>query len=304
MFEAPPRAEPTIAMSQPLAASPSSSPRLGLALGGGGARGIAHIHVLRALDELGLRPAHIAGTSIGALIGAAYAAGLTGLEIEDHVLQSLAHRRLVVGKLWRTRPTSLGEFLADGGFRFGQLNAERVVSVFLPDAVPKKLEELRTPLTVMATSFFAGCERPLREGDLPSAVGASVALPAVFRPVRRDGEVLIDGGISNPLPFDIVAEHTDFVVASDVTGGPLDSGSVLPSPMEAMFGASQLMMHAIIRAKLGCVAPDVLIRPEVSTYKVLDFMRARLILEETAPVREETKRCIGEALEARLSLAG
>ncbi|ALN72369.1 patatin-like phospholipase family protein [Aureimonas sp. AU20] len=292
-------------MSQ-LPASPVSAalPRLGLALGGGGARGIAHIHVLRALDELGLRPAHIAGTSIGALIGAAYSAGLTGIEIEDHVLQSLAHRRLVVGKLWRTRPASLGEFLADGGFRFGQLNAEKVVAAFLPEIVPKTFEELRIPLTVMATSFFAGGERPLRTGDLPSAVGASVALPAVFRPVRRDEEVLIDGGISNPLPFDVVAEETDFVVACDVTGGPVDSGSLMPSPMEAMFGASQLMMHAIIRAKLGCIAPDVLIQPEVSTYKVLDFMRARVIIEETAALREETKRRVGEALEARLRLAG
>ena len=74
--------------------------------------------------------------------------------------------------------------------------------------------------------------------------------------------------------------------------------------MEAMFGASQLMMHAIIRAKLACRAPDILIQPEVSTYKVLDFMRARLILEETAGVREETKRRVGEALEARLKLVG
>ncbi|WP_062231920.1 patatin-like phospholipase family protein [Aureimonas sp. N4] len=281
-----------------------AEPRLGLALGGGGARGIAHIHVLRALDELGLRPSHIAGTSIGALMGAAYAAGLTGLEIEDHVLQSLAHRRLVMGKLWRTRPANISEFLADGGFRFGQLNAEKVVAVFLPDAVPKSFAELRIPLTVMATSFFAGCERPLREGDLASAVGASVALPAVFRPVRRDEEVLIDGGISNPMPFDIVSQDTDFVVASDVTGGPVNTGTLLPSPMEAMFGASQLMMHAIIRAKLACVSPDVLIQPEVSIYKVLDFMRARVIIEETAMVREDAKRRIGEALEARLRLAG
>lgn len=291
-------------MSQPAADRPSQMPRFGLALGGGGARGLSHVHVLHALDDLGLRPDHIAGTSIGALMGVAYAAGMTGAEIEAYLLEALANGRLVAGRLWKTRPHTIGEFLADGGLRFGQLNAERVVAAFLPPKVPQRFEALAIPLTVMTTSFFAGCERPLREGDLASAVGASIALPAIFRPVRRDDEVLIDGGISNPLPFDVFADTADFVIASDVTGGPLNSGTTLPTPREAMFGSSQLMMHAIIRAKLRCVSPDVLIEPPVSSYKVLDFLRARTIIEETASVREDAKRRIGEALEARMRLVG
>lgn len=276
--------------------NPSAAPRIGLALGGGGARGIAHIHVLQAFDDLGLKPASIAGTSIGALMGAAYAAGLSAREVAAHVFESLANRRLVVGKLWRTRPPSFAEFIAEGGLRLGQLNAERVVAAFLPPRVPRRFEDLAVPLTVIATNFFEGVECELTTGDLASAIGASAAIPAVFRPVRREGVVLIDGGISNPLPFDVAARGTDFVVACDVTGGPVASGAMLlPTPVEAMFGASQLMMQAIIRAKLACVKPDILIQPAVSGYKVLDFLRARIIVEETASVREETKRAIEAA---------
>lgn len=275
-----------------------SAPRIGLALGGGGARGIAHIHVLQAFDDLGLKPASIAGASIGALMGAAYAAGLSAREIAAHVFESLANRRLVVGRLWRTRPPSFAEFIAEGGLRLGQLNAERVVAAFLPPRVPRRFEDLAIPLTVIATNFFEGVECELATGDLPSAIGASAAIPAIFRPVRREGVVLIDGGISNPLPFDVAARGTDFVVACDVTGGPVASGALLPTPVEAMFGASQLMMQAIIRAKLACVKPDILIQPAVSGYKVLDFLRARIIVEETAVVREETKRAIEAAFVA------
>ncbi|MBB3996633.1 patatin-like phospholipase family protein [Aureimonas pseudogalii] len=283
----------------PTSPSPLSDPSIGLALGGGGARGLAHIHVLQAFDDLSLKPARIAGSSIGALIGAAFAAGLTAREIRAHVFEALANRRLVVGTLWRTRPPSFAEFIAEGGLRFGQLNAERVIAAFLPARVPGQFEDLAIPLTVIATDFFAGRECELTSGPLPSAIAASAAIPAVFRPVRRDGVVLVDGGITNPLPFDVAARGCDLVVACDVTGGPVASGAPLPRPIETMFGASQLMMQAIIRAKLACGAPEIFVQPAVSGYGVLDFLRARVIVEETSPVREQTKRAIEAAFAGR-----
>ena len=278
----------------------NSARTLGLALGGGGARGLAHIHVLSALDELGLRPDRIAGSSIGAMMGAAFAAGLSGAELAEHTLSVLARKRLVLSRLWRTRPANLSEFMADGGLRLGQLNAVRVLAAFMPPALPETFEALAIPLTVVATDFYAGAELAIRSGTLLDALAASAALPAVFRPVLRDGIALVDGGIVNPLPFDVLCQDTDIVLAVDVTGGPEPSeGRTVPKPIEAMAGASQLMMGAIIAAKLKTAMPTLLVRPAVSRYGVLDFLRARTILAETAGLKEEVKRELGALLDGK-----
>lgn len=269
---------------------------IGLALGGGGARGLAHIHVLGALDDLGLRPSRIAGSSIGAIVGAGYASGMSGAAIEAFALESFATVRLIAGRIWATRPPNLAEFLADGGFRLGQLNAERVLAAFLPPELPACFEDLAIPLTVMATDFYARRELAIESGALASALAASAALPAIFRPVRRDGLVLVDGGIYNPLPFDRLT-GADLVIAIDVIGGPEGGGERIPTPVEAIVGASQLMQQSIIETRLRISPPDLLFRPPVSRYKVLDFRRARIILEETASLRDEVKRALGRVLD-------
>ncbi|MEF2547614.1 patatin-like phospholipase family protein [Aurantimonas sp. E1-2-R+4] len=267
-----------------------------LALGGGGARGIAHIHVIEALDELGVRPKRIVGSSIGAIMGAGYAAGMSGAELRAFALDSFARKRLVLSRLWQTRPTPFQDFMSDGALRFGPFDAERVLSVFLPADLPTTFEGLEIPLGVMATDFYARTECEIDSGDLLSALAASAAIPAVFRPIRRDGKVLFDGGIFNPLPFDRLRGKADLVVAVDVNGGPVGSGDTMPTQMEAMFGASQLMMQSITDSKLRMCPPDLLLRPSVSGYRVLDFLRTRQILEETASFKEETKRALGRLL--------
>lgn len=270
-----------------------------LALGGGGARGIAHIQVLEALDELGVKPSRIVGSSIGAVMAAGYAAGMTGAEIRFFALETFARKREVLARLWRTRPPSFQDFVEEGGFRLGQLNARRVLAAFLPSGLPPTFEDLRIPLGVMATDFYDRLECEIDSGDLLSALAASCALPAIFRPVRRKGRVLIDGGIFNPLPFDRLCDRADIVIAVDVNGGPEGDGSKLPTPMEAMFGATQLMMQSIIDTKLKLHAPDLLLRPPVGRYRVLDFLLARQILDETASFKEETKRALDQLLTGR-----
>ncbi|MBP0616711.1 patatin-like phospholipase family protein [Jiella mangrovi] len=274
--------------------------RLGIALGGGGARGLAHIHVLEALDDLGLRPARITGSSIGAIIGAGYASGMPARDIRAYLLDCFISPRIVIGRLWQTRPVSLQEFLSDGGFRIGQLNARRVIMAFMPPDVPLTFEALEIPLGVMATDFYARAECELDEGDLRSAIAASAAIPAIFRPVRRDGRVLVDGGIYNPLPFDRLKGTCDFTIAVDVNGGPEGDNSRIPTPMQAMIGASQLTMQSIIDTKLMISPPDLLFRPAVSSYGVLDFLRSREILEATDGLRDEAKRAIERHVEGRL----
>ena len=279
-----------------------SGPKIGLALGGGGARGIAHIHVLAAFDELGVKPAAIAGSSIGALIGAAYASGMSAAEITEYALDHLGNRRLVLGHLWRTRASTLAEFLADGGLRFGQFNAERVLGEFLPIGMTRRFEDMRIPLTVTATRYYGACDCALETGDVVSALAASIALPAIFRPVMREDAILLDGGICNPLPYDLIAPRCDAVVAVDVTGPPeLPQGALMrmPTPIDAMMGSSQLMMHTIIEMKMRIRPPDLLLRPPVSRYRVLDFLRVAAILTDTAHMREEAKRGISALMETR-----
>lgn len=273
------------------------SPSFGIAFGGGGARGLAHIHVIETLDELGIRPVAIAGSSIGAIMGAGMAAGMRGSEIREHARSILATRAQVAGRIWRARPGSLAE-LMQGGLHVGQFNGERILKAFLPAAVPDTFEALGIPLKVTATDYYGHALAVFDEGDLYSALGASAAIPAVFRPVRRDGKLLIDGGIYNPVPFDLLEGRADIVIAVDVVGAPTQRSRKRPSSVELMFGASQLMMQSITAMKLKSKRPEILLRPPVSRFRVLDFLKVEAVMAETASIRDETKRAIAAAVKA------
>jgi len=274
------------------------SPTFGIAFGGGGARGLAHIHVIEALDELGIRPAVIAGSSIGAIMGAGMAAGISGKDIREHALSILTHRAEVASRMWRARPGTLAEMMK-GGLRISQFNIVRIIGAFLPDQMPGTFEEMEIPLKVTATDFFGHNLVVLSEGDLHSALAASSALPAVFRPVMRDHRLLIDGGIYNPVPFDLIADEVDITIAVDVIGTPSNGTRDRPTTIDLLYGASQLMMHAIVANKLGHCRPDILIRPPVSRFRVLDFLKVDAVMAETAAVKDEVKRAVEAALEAQ-----
>ncbi|MEL6921160.1 MAG: patatin-like phospholipase family protein [Pseudomonadota bacterium] len=274
----------------------ASSPTIGLALGGGGARGYAHIHVLEALDDLGIKPTIIAGSSIGSLMGAAYASGLSGKELHEYTLSLMNNRTEVLTKFWQTRPSKLSD-LVDGGFRFGQFNIERIVKAFMPDAFKAKFEELDTPLLVTATDYYGHNCTIFDSGDLYSAVGASSAIPAVFKPVTRDGRVYIDGGIFNPVPYDVLVGKADIIIGVDVIGAPQGDPSKAPNTIESLYGTSQLMMQSMVQLKLAMAPPDVFIRTPVSSFRVMDFFKAKAILEATVAVKDDLKRKLDAAME-------
>ncbi|KQS77291.1 Patatin [Rhizobium sp. Leaf384] len=274
----------------------SRCPTVALALGGGGARGLAHIPVIEALDELGIRPCVIAGTSIGAIMGAGMAAGMRGHEIREFALSTVGRRTEIANRLWRLRPSTLQAI--GGSLRFGPFNLERVLSAFLPEAIPESFEALSIPLKVIATDYYAQGERVLETGDLRTAIAASAALPGMFQPVRLGGRVMIDGGFVNPVPFDHLHGLADIVLAVDVVGGPEGDGTTLPSRMDAMFGASQLMMQTIIAMKMTARPPDLLVRPTVGRIRVMDFLRAQEVLAMSAGVKDEVKRQLDRLLSA------
>ncbi len=286
------------ARRQPAATQAGGDPSFAIAFGGGGARGLAHIHVIEALDEMGIKPVSIAGSSIGAIMGAGMAAGMRGAEIHHYARSILGRRAEVAARMWRARPGTFGEIVA-GGLRVSQFNIERILKAFLPEAIPATFGELKIPLKVTATDFFGHRLAVFDSGDLHSALAASAAIPAVFRPVRRDGMLLIDGGIYNPVPFDLIEGDADITIAIDVVGAPSESERRRPNSMDLMFGATQLMMQSISAMKLKNSRPDIFLKPPVSRFRALDFLKIEAVLAETASIKDELKRAVEAAVDAR-----
>ena len=267
-----------------------------LALGGGGARGLAHIHVIEALDELGIRPVAIAGSSIGAIMGAGMAAGMTGKEIHEHSRRALGSASELASRMWRARPGTLSE-MVESGIRVTQFNVERIVKAFLPESVPSTFEELKIPLKVTGTDYYGHSLAVFDQGDLFSALAASAAIPAVFKPVTRGNTLYIDGGIYNPVPFDLLDGLADHIIAIDVVGAPFENGRKLPNSIDLMFGATQLMMQSIIANKLSQSQPDIFLRPPVSRFRALDFLKIDQVMAETVALKDELKRAVDEILQ-------
>ncbi len=274
----------------------SSQPRLGLALGGGAARGYAHIPVLEALDELGVHPTIIAGTSIGAIFGAASASGMTGAEIRAFATELFSKRTELMRRLATNWPGNLMALW--NPFTPAILNGETLLDILMPESLPRKFEELKTPFIAVATDFYAQEQVLFDEGPLIPAIAASASLPALLKPVAIGKRILIDGGFVNPTPFDVIAPKCDVTLAIDLTGGkgPRPTAK-MPSSIEAWVGAAQITLHSIVEEKLRYAAPDILIRPDVARFAVLDFFKIKEILEASEPAKEETKRRLAEVFE-------
>lgn len=262
--------------------------RIGLALGGGGARGIYHIAVLEAFDALGIKPYAISGASIGAIMGAAYASGLSGKRIREITLETFTNRDRLLSRLWKLRPKTFASVFNGAGM---QLSPQQVLDVFIAEYLPETFEQLEIPLCVLATDFYACSEVDISSGKLVSAVAASIAIPAVFRPVEHEDRVLIDGGVINPVPFDRLPDDCDINIGVDVTGAPNQRGmGELPNSMDAIFGTFQIMMQGITNGKLKRNEPDLLIKPDLNDIRLLDFLRTREILERGDQQHNEIKQ--------------
>jgi NTE family protein len=267
-----------------------------LALGGGGARGIGHVPVLETLDALELKPVAIAGTSIGALIGAAYAAGMSGKDIRRHVI-ALAHDRAEVWRrLLAARAGAFGRLFASGLAGAPLVDAEKFCAQFLPEWLPESFDDLQIPLTIMASDLHRRQPVALSSGPLRPAMAASIALPALMRPVVIDDRVLVDGGATNPLPFDALRGRADVVVAVDISGEPSESRRDIPSPFECFASAVLVMGNAITSEKLKHSAPDLTIRPNVGLFRTLDLFQASAILRAAEPAGAEAGKALQKLL--------
>jgi NTE family protein len=266
------------------------APSVGLALGGGGARGLAHVVMLEAFDDLGLRPKVMAGTSIGAVIGAAYASGMSAREIRAQMQEVLSARLELVRDLFNSRARTLPRIRSIFSPLNAVLSPEALLDLIYPARVARDFANLQIPLKIVATDFYALDARVFESGPLRQAVAASMALPAIFEPIVVDGRAYVDGGLVNPLPYDLVREGTDITVAIDVSGVPVPAPDrAHPTATEALFAASFIFERTIIREKLKTQQPDVLIQAGTSHFQLLDIWKVDEILAAALPAKEELK---------------
>ena len=278
---------------------PVRQPTIALALGGGGARGLAHVLVLEVFDELGLKPKVIAGTSIGALFGAAYASGLSAKHIRALTEETLAGRLDIVRQLFSARSDPVQKFLNFFPLRTSLLKAEAVIDMIIPSQVANDFKSLAIPLRLVATDLGSRSAVIMTAGPLRQAVAASIAIPVIFQPVIVDGRTLVDGGLVNPLPFDLVIKDADICVAIDVSGtaSELDLG-VQPSALVVAAQSLQILEKSITREKLQHTRPDIYIDVEVDKFHALEFHRAKEIMLAAMPIKDRLKRQLDRVLGA------
>jgi NTE family protein len=270
--------------------------KIGIALGAGGAKGLAHIPMLEALDELGVVPVCIAGSSVGAVVGSLYATGMSGKEI-----RKLADRTLfgdedsLTEALFSKETLEWIEYIDPAIGSGGLVKGEGLLKLLYENITTTRFEELKIPLSVVATDFWHWRERVYDKGMLLGAVKGSMAIPGFFAPVEYEGDILVDGGMVNPLPFDHLLDECDITVAVDVGGTPPD-GKGPPSYFDTIFSSFRIMQHAIMTQKLRNGRPDIYVKPDIRDVRTLEFYKSESIYKQALHAKEAFKRELEKAL--------
>ena len=284
--------------------------KIGLALGSGSARGWAHIGVIRALEEEGIKPDIVTGCSIGSLVGAAYTSG--HLDVLEEWVRELSFWDVVR--------------LLDVKMLGGLIEGESLMSSFEDKIKNVNIEQLPLPFAAVATDLSSGREVWLQTGLLPDAVRASIALPGLFSPLKTDGRWLVDGGLTNPVPISLCrAMGADIIIAvnlnSDIVGRHLKSReerkkeikgeerdlfnqllkrinaglieakignwssdkeeeNTIPGIFEVMASAINIMQDRITKSRMAGDPPDLLLSPRLGKLGLLEFDRASEAIAE------------------------
>lgn len=292
-------------------------PRIGLALGSGSARGWAHIGAIRALEERGIKADLVCGTSIGALVGAAYASGeLDRLE------------KWVTGLAWTTVVR-----LMDLTWRGGLIRGQRLFSLFRTIFQDRDIDGLAIPYGAVATELYSGRELWLRHGNLLDAVRASCAMPGLFTPVVLDNQVVVDGGLVNPVPVSLCrALGADIVIAVDLGWAKLgyyreraqaaarqkaeenpawwsrflgvaesdsaEAPASMPGALEVFLTSIDVMQVRVGRSRLAGEPADVLVTPILPDFGMMEFHRAAEAIAEGRAATERVRAVLEHLLGA------
>jgi NTE family protein len=240
---------------------------VGLALGGGAARGFAHIGVLEVLEEAGIAIHRIAGCSSGAIVGALLAAGISAHQ-QHELVRDLRWNTISTWSLLPRRLSSLS--LSMKGFPLGLLDLDKLI-VWLQEAMGPvtHFDELQMPFAAVATDIVTGELVVMNEGEVGPAVRASCSVPGLFTPYRRDERLLVDGGVIANLPVEVVRQMgAEYVIAVDLLPAP---GEHRKEP-ENIIELSFVSIYALIRANQGySEQADCTITPAIEQYSLMDL---------------------------------
>jgi NTE family protein len=277
--------------------------KIGLALGGGGAKGFAHIAVLEVFDELGLQPACITGASIGAILGALYASGHAARDIVEMLSVLVAPPGGSFQKILHARESFRMLSLIDPHLSFkpqGLIKGDKFLAFLYDQMKVSSFSELKIPFKTVATDFWHMAPVVFDSGDLLPAVRASMAIPYIFTPVLSEGRVLVDGGLVNNVPHDLLDPKCDLRIAVDIMGERSVPKDKIPSPMEAVFHTYEVMMEATAQEKRARHPVDIYVRPPLMDVEILDFHKAESIYRQGLAAKDEFKRQLERHLTGRI----
>ena len=258
-------------------------PKIGLALGSGGARGLAHIGVIKVLEEEGIPIHMIAGSSMGALVGTFYAAGHN---VEYLIKISQAFRRKYF--LDFTLP------------KLGLISGNKIKEFIRIFTHNKNIEDLKLPVAIIATDVHTGEKVVFRKGPIAERLRASISIPGIFVPETVEGRMLFDGGVSDRVPVSVVREMgADIVIAVDVAG--LKTNATISTIYDVIFQSIDIMQKELVTSRE--LQADVMIRPDVEMYNAYSFAQASEIIEkgevEARKALDRIRKVIEERKESR-----
>ena len=272
------------------------TPKVGLALGGGGAKGLAHILILETLDEMGIVPHAITGCSIGAIIGALYAAGLSGRDIRAQIEQFFVDQSDAERSMFAL-PKSIRwlDFIDPALAGGGLLSSDDFIE-YLGEVMPPRIPRAEDSVQGGDCRTDDRTGSVIDSGALLPAIQASMAVPGVFPPVKIGDHLLVDGGVANPLPFDLLETNNDIVIAVDVSGNrEIENGDKLSS-MGVLLQSFHTMSNNLLAEKLKQRRPDIYVHPDISNVKVLEFYKAREVFAQAEPAQQGFAKDLKRAL--------
>ena len=279
----------------------SKFPSIGIAFGAGGARGIAHILMIEALEELGVKPSIISGASIGAIVAAFYAAGFTSKEMRE-ILDQLVNPKSdsVFDFLLNSDIVKLFTMFDPQFIKSGFIKGDKFQKYMESNLKVSHFEELKIPIKIVATDYWEKEQVVFEKGELISPIRASYSLPGLLTPVKIKNRILIDGGAVNPLPYDLLFDKCDITIAIDVTAVKAKSDRDFPATFDSVFTTYQTMQNSIIKERLKFIRPQIYIKPEIYDVRVFDFAKSDLIFEQAKPAKEDLKRQLDKLFAANL----
>jgi NTE family protein len=221
---------------------------------------------------------------------------MTAKDMREHARKVLKNRMGAAKYLFGAKKARITDLLSLRNIASLQIAGERLTSLVLPEAVATRVEDTLIPLKIVTTDYEDRSENVITSGPMARAIAASIAIPGVIRSSAINGRLLVDGGVTNPVPFDHVREGVDIVVAIDVTGRPRPSRRRHHSNMELAVGSMLIMFHQIAQLRRAMNPPDIYIEPPVGGFGAIEFFRAEELMKVASEAKDELKR----ALELRI----